>query len=199
MIEATQKLIQIKAHGEVTRILDLESFFELLKDDDLAVGDELITEDIDGKAIFQVADIRKKSVYMVRKFLLEGCKPMKDDDFDLISWLNTTYIDTLPGALTARMKRRENDLIFLPREKEVFGETRYSDPEEKGKQWEIFKKTKQRIRLIGSRTGAACYWWESSPHISNSTSFCVVSSAGTAAGSGAGPATGVLPCFRIAR
>ena len=183
----------------ITRYHSLEQFLDFIKQDSIFVGDELVTEDTDGKAIFQVADVRKKSIIMVRKFCLADDKRMKTDSFDLMSWLQSDYLITLPEDLRKHIKRREGLSIFLPREVEVFGDYIYSNDIEKGKQWAIFKKTKQRIRLRSDKEGSACAWWESSPGVSDSTAFCVVSSDGSANYSGASGAFGVLPCFKIER
>ena len=102
--------------------------------DYLKVRDELVTEDIDGDAIFQVADIRDKYVIMIRKYALEDDRPMKDMDYDLMKWLNDTYLSNLPTDITDHIKTtNKRGAIILPREVEVFGEHRFSDEAEKGR------------------------------------------------------------------
>ena len=180
---------------KIERRYTLDEFIAAMEGDELRVSDELITEDIDGKAIFQVADIRKKYIYMIRKFCLEE----EQTHDDLRGYLNTEYVNSLDGELVCRMKKRDGDYVFVPREIEVFGEYKYSDPNEKGKQWELFKKTKERIRLHKNKEGCAFWWWESSPYVSNSTAFCAVVSSGSADYTNASNSYGVAPCFRISR
>lgn len=184
----------MKDHGTVKRYT-LEEFNTNI----INVGDELVTEDYDGKAIFQVAEIRKNHIYLIRKFLLEDDKPMKTDSFDLMEWLNDTYLRSLPQELRDWIVSRKDNHIFLPKEIEVFGDYRWSSEGEKGKQWELFKKTKQRIRLRGDKEGYACSWWECSPYVSGSTYFCFVATSGAANANDASFAYGVAPCFRIPR
>ena len=184
----------MKDHGTVKRYT-LEEFNTNI----INVGDELVTEDYDGKAIFQVAEIRKNYIYMIRKFLLEDDKPMRTETFDLMEWLNDKYLSTLPQELRDWIVSRKGNHIFLPKEVEVFGEPRWSSEDEKGKQWELFKKSKQRIRLRGGKEGNACFWWECSPCVSSSADFCGVNTSGDANLGNASAAFGVAPCFRIPR
>lgn len=157
----------MKGKGTIYRYYDLEDFEAEIKKDEIWVGDELVTEDIDGKAIFQVADVRKKYVYMIRKFALADERPMDG----LPEWLNREYYDSLPAGLRAMISPRKGEDVFLPKEVEVFGEHHYSPEAEKGRQWELFKKRKQRIRLFQNKYGKPAYWWESSPFVSTSTHF----------------------------
>lgn len=176
-----------------TRYKTIEDFRESAVSGNLKVEDELVIEDIDGKVIFQVADIRKNKIIMVRKFCLVDERPMDG----LSDWLNGEYMNSLPDELIMLIKKRKDNYIFLPREIEVFGEHHYSPENEKGRQWELFKKRKQRIRLFQNKYGSPVYWWASSPFVCISASFCNVRATGTPNYGSASDAYGVLPCFAI--
>ena len=130
------------------------------------------------------------------------------------SYLNETFLTMLPADLQAVISEKENkltqgsqvntlitsmDKIWLPAEYEVFGARTYSGSAEDSvhRQYPIFTDASSRVRTLGPN-GAATFWWESSPYISNSTLFCGVGTDGAASYSYAGSASGVLPCFRIA-
>lgn len=161
---------------------------------DIKVGDTFKATDIGGKAVFEIADVRKKYIYVIRKYVLND--EFNKDHYELDEFLDGEYYNSLPQELTDLIVERDGRKIFVPREKEIFGENIYS-AEEKGKQWEIFKTTKGRIRTQDDKYGIARRYWESSPNVSYSSSFCYVTIAGAADGNVASTAYGVLPCFRI--
>ena len=178
---------------------DLDEFKTQIKASTLKVGDRLVTEDIAGKAVFEVAEIRKKYIYMVRRYVLP-------DDYDkshheLDSFLNGEYLDSLPKELTDIMGKRKGSRIFVPYFAEAFGDLEdcsWAD-KSKGKQWKIFKKTKGRIRLNADKYGYARWYWLASPFVGNSNYFCFVAATGAPNASTASTSTGVLPCFKINR
>ena len=67
------------------------------------------------------------------------------------------------------------DKLFLLSEVEIFGSTRYSAAGE-GTHYDYYKAGNSKVK---NWNGAATYWWERSPHASNSTSFCLVTSGGS--------------------
>lgn len=160
----------------------------------LEVGYELVTEDIDGVAVFEVADIRKKKIILCRKYLLKDERAMGTEG-ELLTWLDNEYYESLPTDLKELMKARKDSMVFLPKEVEVFGEHAYSSEEEKGRQWEIFKRVKKRIRAFSAEDERSRWYWLASPYVSNSTDFCNVTAAGAANGNNASNSYGVLPCF----
>ena len=177
----------------------LEEFKTQIKASTLKVGDKLITEDIAGKAIFEVAEIRKKNIYMVRKYCLPRDYDKTHNDLD--DFLNGEYLDSLPKELRDIMGKRKGSRIFVPWFNEVFGDEEDCDwaDKSKGKQWKIFEKTIKKIRLDGEKYGYARWYWLASPYISNSTHFCYVNTSGAAGHNYAGISYGVLPCFKINR
>ena len=83
------------------------------------------------------------------------------------------------------------DTLFLLSEVEVFGSTTYSVAGE-GSQYPIFTDNNSRIKKLGD-TGSVTYWWLRSPFASNSTSFCLVSTDGSAGSNYASNSFGL--CF----
>lgn len=80
-----------------------------------------------------------------------------------------------------------SDKLFLLSEVEIFGSTSYSAAGE-GTQYDYYKAGNSKVK---KRNGSAAYWWERSPHASNSTRFCLVNSNGDAYRDYASDATGV--------
>ena len=173
---------------------NFEEFKTAFREGNLKVGDKLITTDLCGDAIFEVADIRKKKIFMVREYVL----PDHDKDHnELMEFLNNEYLMSLPVEISSAIKQRDDNFIFVPREVEVFGKHEFSDPNKKGRQWKLFEKTKGRIRTEGDAYGPARFWWLCLPTISHSYYFCGVTISGTPNYSNASNLNGVLPCFII--
>lgn len=80
-----------------------------------------------------------------------------------------------------------NDKLFLLSEIEIFGSTTYSFAGE-GKQYDYYKAGNSKVKNL---SGSAYSWWERSPFSSNSTSFCIVFSNGSAGANGASFSHGV--------
>ena len=68
------------------------------------------------------------------------------------------------------------DKLFLLSEIEIFGSVRYSKSGE-GTQYDYYKAGNSKVKKFN---GSANYWWERSPHGSNSAYFCGVGSGGDA-------------------
>jgi hypothetical protein len=104
----------------------------------------------------------------------------------------STYKSQLPAALrnvikTVKKKsgtgggsssgtQQTNDDLFLLSEIEIFGTTTYSVAGE-GTQYEWYKAGNSRIKKVN---GSAYFWGERSPFSGNTSSFCFVSSSGSA-------------------
>jgi len=170
---------------------------------ELKVGDEIWIFDIADEAVFKVVHISKKYVYFMRKYALptDLRHPVNEKttnkggfrESDLYQWLNNEYRDSLTENI-----RKICGEIFLPKECQIFGEHIYSDEVEKGKQWDFFKKPKNRIRVYQDTLKPA-NWWEASAHVGNSTHFCIVYTDGSADSGYASYSFGLVPCFRILR
>lgn len=177
----------------------LEEFKTQIKASTLKVGDKLVTEDIAGKAIFEVAEIRKKTIIMVRKYCLPS--DYDKEHGEIKDFLNNEYLDTISQELIDIMGKRKGSRIFIPWFKEVFGDIEdcsWAD-KSKGKQWKIFKTTKGKIRLDSNKHGFARWYWLASPDIGGSAYFCAVGASGAPGTNAAGDSCGVLPCFKINR
>ena len=80
-----------------------------------------------------------------------------------------------------------SDKLFLLSEVEIFGSTSYSAAGE-GTQYDYYKAGNSKVK---KRNGSAASWWERSPNASNSTSFCLVISYGSANANNASYVRGV--------
>ena len=119
------------------------------------------------------------------------------------------FFDMLPDELQAVIKKKKivqtmgdevhkfKDKLWIPSEYEVFGEEHWGKQEETDvEQFEYFKEPINRVHRVEDDC-SACIWWLSSPYVSDTTSFCLVGSAGDADGFAACTSRGVLPCFLI--
>lgn len=151
---------------------NIEDLKKSIQEGSIKVEDELITEDIDGEAIYVVANITDKEIALVRKFVLRDPRPRRYK-YDLIDWLNHEYKDTLDEELKAMMIAPEGQqLIDLPREVEVFGENRWGVPEE-GSRWEYFKKLNNRICGISENAEWSEWWWMNTQARASAAHFCL--------------------------
>ena len=150
---------------------NIEDLKKSIQEGSIKVEDELITKDIDGEAIYVVADISKDQIALVRKFVLKDPRPRRYQ-YDLIDWLNHEYKDTLDEELTAMMIAPEGQqLIDLPREIEVFGVNEWGE-EETGSRWEYFKKLGNRICGTGDDAEYSEWWWMNTPRRASAAYFC---------------------------
>ena len=150
---------------------NIEDLKKSIQEGSIKVEDELITKDIDGEAIYVVADISKDQIALVRKFVLKDPRPRRYQ-YDLIDWLNHEYKDTLDEELTAMMIAPEGQqLIDLPREIEVFGVNEWGE-EETGSRWEYFKKLGNRICGTGDDAEYSEWWWMNTPRRASAAHFC---------------------------
>ena len=149
-----------------------EELKKAIQEKSIKVEDELITEDIDGEAIYVVANITDKEIALVRKFVLRDPRPRRYK-YDLIDWLNHEYKDTLDETLKAMMISPEGQqLIDLPREVEVFGENEYGVPEE-GSRWEYFTKLNNRICGTSEDAEWSEWWWMNTQVRASAAYFCL--------------------------
>ena len=133
---------------------------------------------------------------------------------DLRTILNTTIYETLPQAVKDVIVEKTHktsagnkstslvehtDKLWLPTEYEIFGSITYAANTENGnvnKHYAIFDSAGDRIKHLGT-SGAATAWWECSPDVTASTTFCNVSSSGVTYSYAANAAGGIPLCFRI--
>ena len=74
--------------------------------------------------------------------------------------------------------------IWVPLEYEMFGTTTHSPSTEhstgNARKYPIFTDNNSRIKKMNNGTGSAQWYWEASPHASDTTGFCLVLSDGSA-------------------
>jgi len=204
--------------SEIQEILDNEN--EAL----LHVGQEVTDYAPDGDVVYEIADIDKEShsVIFIRKYAMEEEHEMDencDNNYEKSSmrhYLNTEVYNSMSEELKKLLARRKflvgrggrskdldviEDKVFLPREAEVFGKAIYSSEEEAREchQWEIFKKTKNRIKTVTDDFGNAWWYWLVSPYASASTYFCLVNTSGAPSYYDASSSRGVVPCFQLSK
>ena len=80
-----------------------------------------------------------------------------------------------------------SEKLFLLSEVEIFGSVSYSKSGE-GTQYDYYKAGNSKVK---KRNGSEASWWELSPNASNSTSFCLVISYGSANANNASYVRGV--------
>ena len=111
-------------------------------------------------------------------------------------WLNSVYSEAFPKAyediFVPFIVAGSVDRFALRSEKELFGETEYSDDDE-GRQIEYYKISRNRVKCLGNDYGSTSNWWERSPYSGNSSYFCAVGSSGSANNSYASSTYGIAP------
>ncbi len=132
---------------------DFREFYNEAESGEIQVGDKLKVlepgEEGYVNAMYIIADIGRKKIRLIREEIL--CKKqMKDDDFDLMEWLNSDFKESLMEINNIDIKK-----VTLPTTMNVYGETQY-DEEAKGRQWELFKNPKERIAMF---EGHSAGWW----------------------------------------
>lgn len=197
---------------------DIKKLINEHRENELKIGAEYMA----GDRTYQVADIDtdKHVVTFCQKYILEF-KSMSGEkngwsECDMRRYLNTDIFRSLPEEVRDVISDRTyfvsvgdnkeelvevTDKLFLPRMVEVFGEPDddiSSLEKEKGgaRQFELFKKTKERIRTAENDEGEARWYWLATSY--SSTYFCYVNTSGTSYCGNASYAHGVVPCFIIA-
>ena len=125
-----------------------------------------------------------------------------------------SFIAALPSDLRAVMKTRKtytsegnqvnaiqstNDYCWLLAEYEIFGATTFAASVEADYvvRYQYYISGNSRVRYKHSETGTAIYWWERSPRVLASSSFCSVDLNGSASLAGSDYSRGIAPCFCV--
>ena len=122
------------------------------------------------------------------------------------TWCNNVFRNAIPSGLRPAFKQfktkaatgtgtastTSTDWFALPSEMEVFGRVTYanSSAESGNTQLNYYKTSSNRVKKVN---GSADWWWERSPHSSNSTGFCMVYTDGSANYSYASGGDGLSP------
>lgn len=113
----------------------------------------------------------------------------------LPTWLKNNLLEfttkTSEGNRSSEIEETTGNKLALRSEIEIFGSTTYSKSGE-GSQIAYYKTSGNRVKKLG-HSGSASRWWLRSPYGGSSTSFCGVSSGGSADWYGATDTCGVAP------
>lgn len=144
----------------------------------LKVGDEIGIELKTGERVTLVCELVKDghATFFTRD-LLEDTHSMDE------GWITRykTHLSTMGGYLKKLFRLLPDDLqkvaspLRLLREREVFGENQYGNPEE-CEQLPRYRKLKNRVKRLN---GVPFSYWLASPYASNSTYFRYVRSDGS--------------------
>lgn len=111
--------------------------------------------------------------------------------------LNTSILDLFPDFIREKMKPVwKEDLLTIPSIMEIFGENRFSEEQQDGKQWKPMKDRRNRIAWQGSKTGVFEWYWLRVPVSAPHFAF-VYADGGCACDSASGAWVGVRPAFKI--
>lgn len=191
------------------------------------VGDEIVETLTTGeKVYFRIAAINHDAAHQLifeSHYCLEQTRQMNLTNTnagswgstELRKWLNSTFLSQLSPDLQAVISERTakysagsqssnlvtvTDKIWLPREWEIFGATSYAAGTEHtqggAQQFPIYATAANRAKTLG-KVGGLTHWWEASPGVSITTSFCFVNAGGTPGSDSASGTFGVTPCFQI--
>lgn len=158
----------------------------------LKVGDEIVIELKTGERVTLVCELVKDghATFFTRN-LLEDTHSMDE------GWItmNKNHLSTMGGYLKKLFRLLPDDLqkvaspLRLLREREVFGENQYGNPEE-CEQLPRYRKLENRVKRLN---GVPFSYWLASPNASASTGFCIVTSGGSSGSNYASNSGGV--CF----
>lgn len=144
-------------------------------------------------------------VFMLLDCLKEECRMNRDDTNDggyeeshLRDQLTTKYLEKFPAALRLNMVPFENgDLLRIPTEREIFGRNIYGEEEPNTvEQFKPMKKRRNRMAFDGLNGETQAYWLQNK-RVWSATSFCFVTTTGSANGTYASDSFGVRPLYRI--
>lgn len=150
-----------------------------------------------GDVIFGLKDCLKDTHCMNPEWTNEGGWTASD----MRKYLSTEVFEQLPDDLQAIIKPRmiqdSFDRIWLFSEMEIFGDEDWTEKDaDRGAQMPYFRRKGNRVKGLG-KDGPAHYWWERSPYASNSSSFCIVNSNGSANNNAANYSRGVAFGFCV--
>lgn len=113
----------------------------------------------------------------------------------------TIYTDNTGGGNdTASYVTASVDYLPLLAEFEIFGTRSRANSAEQNyqQQYAYYSAGNSKVKYRHTATGSTAIWWERSPYYSNSTTFCIVTTDGSAIyGYGARSSFGLAPAFRV--
>lgn len=113
--------------------------------------------------------------------------------------MNIYTDNTGGGSNTASYVTKSVDYLPLLAEYEIFGTRSYANSAEQNyqAQYQYYKNGNSKVKYRHSSTSSTAFWWERSPHYSNSSYFCFVDTGGTAYDATASYSNGLAPAFRV--
>lgn len=129
---------------------------------------------------------------------------------DLRKYLNGDFLELLPDGFRKMLRKKKTrqvlpdgtvlkckDLVWIPTEREMFGEDIFGSGDDREKQLELFKDRRNRIKNIAGKPEDICWYWLASPSATHSAHFCNVNTGGSADDNNASYSSGVAPGFVI--
>ena len=113
----------------------------------------------------------------------------------------TKYSDnTGGGSNTASYVTATSDKIWLLSEMEVQGTRSYANSAEANyqKQYDYYRNGNSKVKYQHTATTSTCNWWLRSVYASDTSSFCIVITDGSAGNFGACSSRGFAPGFKVA-
>lgn len=113
--------------------------------------------------------------------------------------MNIYTDNTGGGSNTASYVTKSVDYLPLLAEYEIFGTRSYANSAEQNyqAQYQYYKNGNSKVKYRHSSTSSTAYWWERSPHYTNSNLFCIVNTGGGANYNTARYSYGLAPAFRV--
>lgn len=179
-----------------------ENYWKVGDEIDIVVNGETLTLQIYGFNHDNLTGGGKAGITFGMKNLMSETRPMNASNTNaggftgsaMYDWLQNTLYPALPEDLKAAIKAVDKKTsagsqsttintnsmkLFLFSEVECFGSTTYSAAGE-GEVYPIFTDNTSRIKKLANGEASAYSWWERSPYVSSSASFCIVNGNGYA-------------------
>ena len=121
-------------------------------------------------------------------------------DLQAVIKTSTIYTDNAGGTpQTLPELTATQDDVYLLAEYEIFGARSYANNREVNylKQYAYYAAGNSKVKYRHNATGSAAFWWERSPNSGNSSTFCNVTTSGSATAAYAYWSRGVAPAFKI--
>lgn len=117
---------------------------------------------------------------------------------DLQAVIKSSTIFTAPGNGNIELTATQDE-VFLLAEYEIFGAHKYGSLLEVDylKQYAYYSAGNSKVKYQHNTTSSTAIWWGRSPRSSDSHSFCIVYTSGSASAGYATYSWGVSPCFKI--
>ena len=136
----------------------------------------------------------------MRQSIMPLIKAAFPSDLQAVIKTSTIYTDNAGGTpQTLPELTATQDDVYLLAEYEIFGARSYANNREVNylKQYAYYAAGNSKVKYRHNATGSAAFWWERSPNSGNSSTFCNVTTSGSATAAYAYWSRGVAPAFKI--